>query len=217
MERSFEKGLKRARKLAGYSTQQALADACKKSPQTIMNWEQQGRAKPSLDDFLSLCDLFGCDADYLLGTIDEKTHDLQFICDQTGLTAEAISRLTDKTNIDHDRIITALNTLLLSTNFLNMLSDLAEYESEYKKLHDLCIAKNKHLVSSESIQPTPMIDELIQQQTMKMRTAEYSARDNYAFVMQEIRGNIIGNRPKISDLIKQEMRKFTRRDNNAGE
>ena len=93
----FAKGLKRARKKAGYRTQADLAAALDASGldmtiDTVMNWEQ-GKSCPSLENFMKLCDFFGCSSDYLLYRIEEKNHDLKYICDYTGLSEEAVEAL----------------------------------------------------------------------------------------------------------------------------
>ena len=121
------KGLKRARIKSGFKTQQALTDALLKAKfnvtlDTVQNWEQ-GKSSPSMETLLKLCDFFGCSADYLLGRIEEKNHDLAFICEYTGLSEESITNL-DKLNV------TTLNYVLLSSHFkkiLDMISNSAEY------------------------------------------------------------------------------------------
>lgn len=42
---------------------------------------------------IAYCNFFGCSADYLFGSIDCKTHDSQFIQDETGLSQTAIGEL----------------------------------------------------------------------------------------------------------------------------
>ena len=88
---SLKEGLKRARKEAGY-TQEGLAEAFHVHIKTVMNWEQ-GKAEPSLGTLIELAQFYDCDLDYLTGRIDCKTHDLQFIHDQTGLSEKAIRKL----------------------------------------------------------------------------------------------------------------------------
>lgn len=89
---NFGRGLKRARKNAGYKTQEIFADSVQRSIDTVRNWEQ-GKNKPSLDDFLGLCDFFHCDADYLLDNLEVPTHELDFVCKYTGLSSEAVEKL----------------------------------------------------------------------------------------------------------------------------
>lgn len=88
---SLKEGLKRARKEAGL-TQAELAEKMGVHIKTVMNWEQ-GIAEPSLGTLMKLTELYNCDLDYLTGRIDCKTHDLQFIHDQTGLSEKAIEKL----------------------------------------------------------------------------------------------------------------------------
>ena len=88
---SLKEGLKRARKGSGL-TQGGLAEAMGVHIKTVMNWEQ-GIAEPSLGTLMDLTELYHCDLDYLTGRLDQKTHDLQFIHDQTGLSEKAIEKL----------------------------------------------------------------------------------------------------------------------------
>lgn len=92
-------GLKRARRQYNEGkpkelriTQEGLAEKMNVSLKTVMNWEQ-GQAIPSLETLMELADLYHCDLDYLTGRMDQKTHDLQFIHDQTGLSEKAIEKL----------------------------------------------------------------------------------------------------------------------------
>ena len=90
-----------------YSSQQAFADAymkrfglireIKKTKDhnmfgTIQSWEQ-GKSTPSADVLANICDLLDCDADYLLGRIDQRTHDINDAHRYTGLSAEALEQL----------------------------------------------------------------------------------------------------------------------------
>lgn len=90
-----------------YSSQQAFADAYmekygmirknRKSVDsnmfgTIQSWEQ-GKSTPTADVLANICDLLECDADYLLGRIDERTHDINDALHYTGLSAPALEQL----------------------------------------------------------------------------------------------------------------------------
>ena len=90
-----------------YSSQQAFADAymnrfglirdIKKTRDhnmfgTVQSWEQ-GKSTPSADVLANICDLLDCDADYLLGRIDQRTHDINDAHRYTGLSAEALEQL----------------------------------------------------------------------------------------------------------------------------
>lgn len=97
---NLKHGLKRARKKAGY-TQEELAKKIHVSLKSVMNWEQ-GISQPSLETLCELADLYKCDLDYLIGRIECKSHDIQFIHEQTGLNQKAIENLQDW-NMQDDR------------------------------------------------------------------------------------------------------------------
>lgn len=93
--RSFASGFKeifkRERKKAGYS-QKSFAEYFDVSLDTVKNWEQ-GRKVPEIKTIERLCAEFGCEPDYLLGRMESSTHDVQFVCDQTGLSEDAVLAL----------------------------------------------------------------------------------------------------------------------------
>lgn len=66
---------------------------------TLKNYENPNKdIIPSLEIVDRMCDILGCDVDYLLGRIDYKTHDKQFVQDYTGLSAGAIDVIIGLTN-----------------------------------------------------------------------------------------------------------------------
>lgn len=90
-----------------YSSQQKFADAyvekydmIRKSKNktdrnmfgTVQSWEQ-GKSTPSAEVLCNICDLLDCDADYLLGRIDHRTHDLTDAHRYTGLSDKALEQL----------------------------------------------------------------------------------------------------------------------------
>lgn len=109
----FSERLANRRKECGYKTQYALAEEYnKRFPSsrknrkeensgnssgiwgTIKNYENANyNGSPKLEIVDNLCKILECDIDYLLGNIDCKTHDTQFIHNKTGLSEEAISEL----------------------------------------------------------------------------------------------------------------------------
>ena len=106
---TFIRRLAAARK-AKYKTQQAFADAYKEKFGmirtttdenidgnmfgTIQNWEQ-GKSFPTADVLDNICVLLDVDADYLLGRIDAKKHDIKDIAEITLLSESAVERLLD--------------------------------------------------------------------------------------------------------------------------
>lgn len=94
-------------RLRKYSSQQAFADAYMEKYGmirvgrnatdhnmfgTIQSWEQ-GKSIPTADVLANICDLLECDADYLLGRIDQRTHDINDAHRYTGLSAKALEQL----------------------------------------------------------------------------------------------------------------------------
>ena len=89
----FGKKLKEARKLK-YKYQQEFADAIGAKVETVRNWEQ-GWILPEMGTLFKICDILDCDLDYLIGRLEHKTHDVQFIQDYTGLSEKSIKMLHD--------------------------------------------------------------------------------------------------------------------------
>lgn len=94
-------------RLRKFSSQQAFADAYmekygmirigKKSTDhnmfgTVQSWEQ-GKSTPTAEVLANICDLLDCDADYLLGRIDQRTHDITVAHQYTGLSIKALEQL----------------------------------------------------------------------------------------------------------------------------
>ncbi len=90
-----------------YTSQQAFADAYmerfgmirsgKKGAEnnmfgTVQSWEQ-GKSTPTAEVLANICDLLECDADYLLGRIPQRTHDITNAHRYTGLSPEALEQL----------------------------------------------------------------------------------------------------------------------------
>lgn len=102
----FSKRLRECRKRK-FSSQQEFADAYmnrfglirqgKKTTDnnmfgTIQSWEQ-GKSEPTASVLSNICDLLECDADYLLGRINERTHDISDAQKYTGLSSQALEQL----------------------------------------------------------------------------------------------------------------------------
>lgn len=63
------------------------------SRDTLSKWENDHR-KPDIDELKTMCELFDCDADYLLGNIDERSHDTRKMMNKTGLSESSIELLS---------------------------------------------------------------------------------------------------------------------------
>ena len=76
-------------------TQESLAEKLGVNPQAVKAWEKhKGGSDPKLKNLLAMCDLYNCDLDYLVGRIEKKTHDIQTVCEITGLSEKAVEKIT---------------------------------------------------------------------------------------------------------------------------
>ena len=117
----FSERLVKSRKECGYKTQYALAQeynrrfpSSRKDKKqentsgilgTIKNYENANhKGSPNLEIVLNLCEILGCDIDYLIGKIACKTHDTQIVHNKTGLSETAIDSLVQIKSI-HDLIL----------------------------------------------------------------------------------------------------------------
>lgn len=92
-----------------------------------------------------MCDLLGCDVDYLIGRLDEKSHNTSFISQYTGLSEEAIEvlhYLNQATNPPtvgdyNKKVVSFINRVLgLSHPFIS--TDSADKSSAITNLFTLC-------------------------------------------------------------------------------
>ena len=150
--------LKQARKEAGFSTQEDFADEYnRKFPPERRNesatrsgkyggilgrlkgYESQSKkGGVDLETVLNMAKILGCDLDYLTGRIDEKTHDLQSVCDYTGLSA---------TTIEHFREIKE-DCYPFDSHTIDVLFDTSEsfeWFCAFKRAGDLCKKLYKEL------------------------------------------------------------------------
>ena len=84
----------REERLKNGFTQEKLAELISVSRITVSAWER-GAYLPATEVLIKLCDLYHCDMDFLMCRMDNRTHDLQFIQDQTGLSEKSISVLIE--------------------------------------------------------------------------------------------------------------------------
>lgn len=103
---NFGKRLRQLRIDKGYKSQEEFANAYKEKfgtirktknkdssmLRTIQSWEN-GKSVPPCTTLNNLCILLQCDADYILGRIENSTHDMKFICSQTHLKESTIHNL----------------------------------------------------------------------------------------------------------------------------
>lgn len=88
----FAERLSYLRVSKGYKTQGEFAEALGIPYNSYRNWEQ-GLKIPRKGSLKRIIDFTGADPDYFFGDIDKKNHDLQYICDYTGLSEKAVEML----------------------------------------------------------------------------------------------------------------------------
>ena len=129
---------------------------------TVRSWES-GSAWPSAELIKPICQLLGCCSDYLLCNIQEKDHDIKFICEETGLSEEAVERLTDSAEMNRYCAITIcrIADVLLASDDTDEITDTISnafciYKDGFEDIEDYDIHTDysKELFSSEALRDT---------------------------------------------------------------
>lgn len=116
--------IKDERKKAGYKSQQKFAEEINVSRQTLSKWERgDDTTEASINDYLHMCNIFGCELGYLLCEYDCKTRAATDINKETGLSEKAIEELRVCKTILGPDFIELLNLLIIDSNFAYALSD----------------------------------------------------------------------------------------------
>lgn len=114
----------------GILTQKELANLAGVSPATLSSWMGNGKGKryvvPTADNLRKIADVFGVTLDYLMGRTKTKSPDenIQCAAKTTGLSETAIMKLRDMTGGDFDLFDSALNAVLESDEFRNLVVNL---------------------------------------------------------------------------------------------
>lgn len=131
--------LKKERKEAGYKTQADFAkgfvfqDGTRMSFASIQQYEQ-GRTMPEDWKVIELCKAFGCDVAYLKGEIDQKTHDIKYICDTTGLSERAVINLIEAKEGNCGFDINIVNTFLETVSGQKFFESMERVFDSYKQI-----------------------------------------------------------------------------------
>lgn len=154
----FSERLIARRKECGYKTQNALAKEYNKRFSssrrdkkeenkentsgilgTIKHYENANyNGSPKLEIVMNLCEILNCDIDYLIGKIDCKTHDTQFIHDRLGLSYNTIEHITSL-NKKNDGFICMpiIDYFLGNTDFTYFLmKKIDEYYKKYESFRE---------------------------------------------------------------------------------
>ena len=109
------------REKKGY-TQEQVAELIGCTVKTYRSWEK-GKTSPAALDLVNLSELYGVSTDYLLGLIEEKNHDVKFICEYTGLSEASIIKL-----IENKNSIMFHSNSTDSESFSDIISSLIEHD-----------------------------------------------------------------------------------------
>ena len=89
------KRIKNLREEAGYNSQESLAEKLGYSRQTVAKWEN-GKTMPTLNTLYDIVSVLDCDMGYLLCLYDTRYFEHAEICEETGLSAEAVEKLMEE-------------------------------------------------------------------------------------------------------------------------
>ena len=168
-------------------TQEHLSKLVGCTPKTLRSWEFG--TLPNSTDLISLSKIFGVSTDYILGLSDYKKSEFEMISIMTGLNEKAVEALVPSVeDIDHDRVIDALNVLLPSLNFKNLLVDISEYFKKEKLLFQLHKIRDKQIIakSLEEYKPNLSLLNLIESMTHKKEISELHAQRNFNYIFSEL-------------------------------
>lgn len=143
MSNKISSRIRELRKANGFKSAESLAEALDVSLKTVQGWENESKeSNITLQNLLKMCDLFHCDLDYLIGRIDRRTHDNDFICEKTHLWEEAVEKI-----ISFSRTKSFVLSSFVADehfdNFLECIINYFQHHDEDEQLDGL----NEHLIN----------------------------------------------------------------------
>ena len=157
----FKKNLKKARKRAGYKTQEAFAEALGYSIESVRNWEQ-GRTIPEPGTLFRLADFLDCDLDYLIGRIDKPTHDLNFITDSLRLSEEAVEKLMKLSG----KQLQSISEIIEHPKFARMTAQISDLKDKGRLNDTTALLVINHVLKGINDQPSPPVHENMMEQAI---------------------------------------------------
>lgn len=143
--------IRQEREISGL-TQDLLAEKIGLSRQTLINYES-GKSPVPIDVILKMCEVFGCEAEYLLCASDQRNRVNTDLCRATRLSEKAVENILDL-NRGTKPLIGDLRTeelktfenLICNPNFRFLLKSIANYKSKYLNfIKEKSIAKKNEL------------------------------------------------------------------------
>jgi len=109
-------------------SQEKFAEKMGVGRSAVSDWENQFTPIDARN-LMKLCKLSGCDADYILGRIDEKTHDIKHIKQVTGLSESAIEHIISWKDAQKCSCKWAsyLSQMIESNEFVDMMNHLSSF------------------------------------------------------------------------------------------
>ncbi len=161
------------RKIKGW-TQEKLAEEVGRDTGTVASWEQ-GRVVPPFKCMVKLADLFDCDLDYLTGRIDVKAHNIETMCEISGLTPKAAETIV-KFNGPRSLIKRSISHFIETRQFINLMLT-------YEVFLELC---EKYMNAEMSINEFPRLDMQEDKVEMPPEDAMYYYMNKASMIMQEL-------------------------------
>ena len=146
------------RKKHGY-TQPEISEILGCTVKTYRSWEK-GKTIISSEFLVQLSGLFDVSCDYLLGRIEERDHDVKFVCEYTGLAGSAVEALHGYP-VDEQHIV---SELLSSLSFRLLLAKIDRLNVSIDELSSI----------SEAVRIDPS-DDNVQTFFNSLRTARIDA------------------------------------------
>lgn len=167
------------------------------SRQALSDIEKGNSTRAFTVDLIDIfCEMFGCDGAYLLCEYDDcKTYNNQFIHDKTGLSQDAISKLTYHNRQMH-YYIESLNILLSSANFTNALYYINKYIKSVKLTDGFAKIRRERYEEVFSNPPdcgdaynwphSDNLDEMYTKSLHEEELSEYNIDTYFRFVIKEL-------------------------------
>ncbi len=157
-KKAIGKRIKEERIKAGFKSQGDFAARmgyAYESRQTVANWEK-GKSLPCLDDMMKMCDIFDCELGYLLCEYDCKKRDTADVQNITGLSEDAIEKLSVINKTEIREILITLIKIIEHRDFIDLLQAIHNHiwnfnrnQFRFNKIDDENIARAMNCRTSE--------------------------------------------------------------------
>lgn len=142
----------------------------------ISNWLKGNNYPKRISDVLALCNALDCDLDYFFSNMNARTHDIEFISKETGLSDITIEEIT-RLSVSEKHIIDAIfSRNAISINIIKTIQEMLFYSHPLAKNHSY-IQLDKSLTARDKdyeqlemkLNENQIIDILSQRLSIEMR------------------------------------------------